>query len=105
MIEITVAMRAHRTRSFRIPQLRPRSRSGANVAFYPSSKGGRLGVYENVPGAIDQRIVLTDCGLHLHRERGWLSLPYGEMIRVGTEGVVAQSAIISRIRLATARRP
>ena len=88
MIEITVAMRAHRNLR-RLPNYRNLSASGIDAderALYPLAEDESvLGVYENVPGSLD-RLVFTDRGVHLGQDHGWLSLPYETMSAIDTEG-------------------
>ena len=41
-----------------------------------------IGVYENVPGSFEQCIVVTNRGLHVNTNLGWLTLPYENMVGV-----------------------
>jgi len=81
-MDITVATRAHRN-------LRKLSRYLPRVDDHgaPVDEGeARIGVYENVSGSAERCVVITDRGLYVNRDEGWLALPYEEMASVELEG-------------------
>ncbi len=51
-----------------------------------SAKEDILGVYENIPGAWQEAIIISDAGLRIFLNAGWLFIPYADMCAVDVPG-------------------
>jgi hypothetical protein len=89
-MEITVAMRAHRSlRS--LSQYRSDTYAEGLLRDLPHHVSlhrdeAVVGFYENIPGSTDSGVLVTDQGLHVDRGGSWEFLPFCEMASVDLEG-------------------
>jgi hypothetical protein len=89
-MDITVAMRAHRSLR-KLP--RYHSASEREGLLNEAVRAVRLevdevaiGFYENAPQSTDKGVLITNQGLHVHRENLWTFVPYSEILSVDLEG-------------------